>query len=591
MFIQKTRVGFLLSKNMYKMIKTFYHFYASRRLVFIFFIFLVISSAILGILTLYFYKLFVDSISLQQFNKLLLLLVIYIFVRVIDLIIHTLSFYVGDIHLALPSSANARTAIFKHIQDLDFAFHVRKSTGSLISVFKRGDGAFWNLSHQLHYKILNILVSFVVMLYFFSRLNLLITVTSVISFLVTIIAAKIWITYHIKLRNAANTEEDKVSAIIVDNMIGYETVKLFSNEAWEYHRLKNEFRIWLSKNFNYLFSYRVFDITIGSFVNISILAGIALALILVSGFKLGVGDFVLVVAFIESFHAKVWDLIWGFREIAKSYTDIQKYFGILDNEVQIKDPVNEKKLTIIKGEIEFSGVYFAYEKNTREALKNVNLKIREGQTVALVGRSGSGKTTLVKLLMRFYDVSRGKITIDDINIKNLSKSRLRSFIGVVPQEPILFNHSIKYNISYGRPRASLKEIVSAARMANIAEFIETLPKKYETQVGERGVKLSGGQKQRLAIARMILADPEIIIFDEATSQLDSESERLIQDAIWRVTANKTTIIIAHRLSTVMKADKIIVMDNGKIVDIGSHRELLAIKKSLYRRFWNLQIKL
>lgn len=573
------------------MLKTFYHFYASRRLVFIFFIFLVISSAILGSLTPYFYKLFVDSISLQQFNKLLLLLVIYIFVRVIDLIIHTLSFYVGDIHLALPSSANARTAIFKHIQDLDFAFHVRKSTGSLISVFKRGDGAFWNLSHQLHYKILNILVSFVVMLYFFSRLNLLITVTSVISFLVTIIAAKIWITYHIKLRNAANTEEDKVSAIIVDNMIGYETVKLFSNEAWEYHRLKNEFRIWLSKNFNYLFSYRVFDITIGSFVNISILAGIALALILVSGSKLGVGDFVLVVAFIESFHAKVWDLIWGFREIAKSYTDIQKYFGILDNEVQIKDPVNEKKLTIIKGEIEFSGVYFAYEKNTREALKNVNLKIREGQTVALVGRSGSGKTTLVKLLMRFYDVSRGKITIDDINIKNLSKSRLRSFIGVVPQEPILFNHSIKYNISYGRPRASLKEIVSAARMANIAEFIETLPKKYETQVGERGVKLSGGQKQRLAIARMILADPEIIIFDEATSQLDSESERLIQDAIWRVTANKTTIIIAHRLSTVMKADKIIVMDNGKIVEIGSHRELLARKKSLYRRFWNLQIKL
>ena len=581
----------MLSKNMYKMLKTFYHFYASRRLVFIFFIFLVISSAILGSLTPYFYKLFVDSISLQQFNKLLLLLVIYIFVRVIDLIIHTLSFYVGDIHLALPSSANARTAIFKHIQDLDFAFHVRKSTGSLISVFKRGDGAFWNLSHQLHYKILNILVSFVVMLYFFSRLNLLITVTSVISFLVTIIAAKIWITYHIKLRNAANTEEDKVSAIIVDNMIGYETVKLFSNEAWEYHRLKNEFRIWLSKNFNYLFSYRVFDITIGSFVNISILAGIALALILVSGSKLGVGDFVLVVAFIESFHAKVWDLIWGFREIAKSYTDIQKYFGILDNEVQIKDPVNEKKLTIIKGEIEFSGVYFAYEKNTREALKNVNLKIREGQTVALVGRSGSGKTTLVKLLMRFYDVSRGKITIDDINIKNLSKSRLRSFIGVVPQEPILFNHSIKYNISYGRPRASLKEIVSAARMANIAEFIETLPKKYETQVGERGVKLSGGQKQRLAIARMILADPEIIIFDEATSQLDSESERLIQDAIWRVTANKTTIIIAHRLSTVMKADKIIVMDNGKIVEIGSHRELLARKKSLYRRFWNLQIKL
>ena len=224
-------------------------------------------------------------------------------------------------------------------------------------------------------------------------------------------------------------------------------------------------------------------------------------------------------------------------------------------------------------------------------MNGIDLKIEQGQAVALIGRSGSGKTTLVKLLMRFYDLNGGEICLDGINIRDFTKDRLRSFIGVVPQEPILFNNTIAYNIGYSKARPKLDEIRAAAKLANIDEFIQGLPKKYATEVGERGVKLSGGQKQRLAIARMILSDPDIVIFDEATSQLDSESEKLIQDAFWKARRGKTTIIVAHRLSTVMRADKIVVIENGKIKESGTHESLLRAKDSLYSHFWNLQIKL
>ncbi|MFZ5932780.1 MAG: ABC transporter ATP-binding protein [Patescibacteria group bacterium] len=284
-------------------------------------------------------------------------------------------------------------------------------------------------------------------------------------------------------------------------------------------------------------------------------------------------------------------VVWGFRDITKSYTDIEKYFGLLDYQVEVKDPKNPIKPKAIKGEIEYKNVNFSYENKQADAVKNINLKIREGQSVALVGRSGVGKTTLVKLLMRFYDVEKGEITIDGINIKRFSKSDLRSLMGVVPQEPVLFNNTLEQNIGYGKVGVTKKEIVAAAKLARIHEFIETLPKKYATKVGERGIKLSGGQKQRVAIARMILSEPEIIIFDEATSQLDSESEKLIQEAFWKAASNKTTIIIAHRLSTVMRAGKIVVIEKGKIKEVGSHGELLAKKDSLYSHFWNLQIKL
>ena len=243
----------------------------------------------------------------------------------------------------------------------------------------------------------------------------------------------------------------------------------------------------------------------------------------------------------------------------------------------------------IKGKIEFNNVTFKYDESRKDAVEKINLTVHNGQSIALVGRSGSGKTTLIKLLMRFYDVDKGSISVDGIDVRKFSKSNLRSFMGVVPQERIFFNNSMGYNIGYGKENVSKDEIIAAAKIANLNEFIGTLPKKYATQVGERGIKLSGVQKQRLAIARMILSDPDIIIFDEATSQLDSENEKLIQEALWKVSQNRTTIIIAHRLSTAMRADRIVVMEKGKIKESGSHLELLSQEKSLYRHFWELQV--
>jgi ATP-binding cassette subfamily B protein len=307
--------------------------------------------------------------------------------------------------------------------------------------------------------------------------------------------------------------------------------------------------------------------------------------------KLTIGDFVMIAAFISSFFPRLWELVWGLRDVAKDFADIEKYFGLLNYQIDVKDPEKPIRIDHVFGEIIFDKAKFAYGNRSRNAIDGINLKIDQGLALALVGRSGSGKTTLVKLLMRFYDLQEGSIMIDGINIKDFKKNTLRGFIGMVPQEPILFNNTIAYNIGYGKVKPKLSEIRFAANMANIDDFIQSLPKKYETEVGERGVKLSGGQKQRLSIARMILSDPDIIIFDEATSQLDSESERLIQDAFWKARRGKTTIIIAHRLSTIMKADRIVVMEKGKIVEEGTHKGLLAKKDSLYSHFWNLQIKL
>ncbi|MBU0476499.1 ATP-binding cassette domain-containing protein, partial [Patescibacteria group bacterium] len=265
------------------------------------------------------------------------------------------------------------------------------------------------------------------------------------------------------------------------------------------------------------------------------------------------------------------------------------YFSILDNEILIKNPEKPVRVKDIKGEIKFDQVSFKYPDDEKDIIDNINLDIKSGESVAFVGRSGTGKTTMIKLLLRFYDVNKGRILIDGIDIRNLTKSQLRSFVGIVPQEPILFNNTIGFNIGYGDSQAKKADIIEVARIANLHDFINSLPQKYNTQVGERGIKLSGGQKQRLAIARMLLTNPKIIIFDEATSNLDSESERLIQEALWKIAKDRTVLIIAHRFSTLRRADKIIVMDKGQIIESGDHNKLIR-DKGLYSYLWELQSK-
>ncbi len=538
----------------------------------------------------YFYKLFVEAIPALNYETLFRILLFYIATSVASLFFIEISFWFGD-RVTFDAAKNVRQTIFAWIQELDMVFHSSKSTGSLISAFKRGDGAFFDLFFVLHHRILDIVVSIAVMFYFFIKLDPRIAVIAGVSIALTLIVTKVLISLNIKRRRLFNDEEDHVSEVITDNMINYETVKLFAKEKFEKSRLANAFKPWSRTLWNFTLTYRYIDITLGTIFNIAIFVILLFSITSATQLKMDIGSFVLVTAFISILFPRLWDLVWSLRDISKSFTDLQKYFGLLDYSIEVKDSIKPVKVDHVYGEIDFKNIHFTYNGRTKNAINGINLKINQGQSVALVGRSGSGKTTLAKLLMRFYDLDSGEITIDGVNIKNFTKSNLRSFVGVVPQEPILFNNTIAYNIGYGKDKPTIAEIKEASKLANIDDFIDGLRQKYNTEVGERGVKLSGGQKQRLAIARMILSDPDIVIFDEATSHLDSESEKLIQDAFWKARHGKTTIIIAHRLSTIMRADKIVVMESGKIKETGTHESLLKKKDSLYSHFWNLQIKL
>lgn len=575
---------------MFKILKTFYKFIAKKKFLLVVFWILLIISPILSSLSPYFYKLFVDNIASLEIKTLTNILLIFVLVKFADLLVGSIRFVVGDI-LALNANKDAQETVFKHIHLLDFSYHTTKSSGSLISVMKRGDSAFWNLYFSIHYRIVAVIVKFLMMLFFFSSIDVRILIFGIASFLVGVLVSFIFVKYNVRYRKEVNEQEDDISSVIVDNMINFETVKLFSKENWEQERLGNKFNLWKKKVWKYVLTFRGLDIGLGTVVNLSTFAILYFALKLTVLGNISVGDFVLVATFLSMFFEQLFELVWGLRDIAKSYSDIERFFEILDISIEVKDPDQPKNIEKVKGEIKYENVSFSYEKNANDAIKNINIDIRQGQSIALVGKSGSGKTTLVKLLLRFFDVDKGKITLDGIDVRDMTKDNLRKNFGVVPQEPVLFNNTIKYNIAYGNPKADKKEVTAASKMANIHEFIMSLPEKYKTQVGERGIKLSGGQKQRIAIARMILSDPDIIIFDEATSQLDSVSEKLIQDAFWKASKGKTTIIIAHRLSTVKKADKIIVLDKGKIIEQGSHKSLVSEKGSTYHHFWNLQVKL
>lgn len=572
-----------------RVFKQFYAFLLQgRKLWFTLFILLVLANNAAFNLTPYFYKLFVEGIPPLDFSYLLKILIIFVLVRLSAVFMDILAFIVGD-KVLFEGARDARLEIFKHVSELDFTFHTNKSTGSLISAFKRGDSAFFSFFHDIHARGLSVLVGFLVMIGFVSVLNPEITAVLIAAIIVTIIAARFLVANNVNKRRAFNKEEDAISGVITDNLINFETVKFFAKEKWENSRLKKLYFPWMKALWGYGNSFRLIDLTLGIVIAVSYFFVLFIALKQTVNQELSISNFVLITAFLSSFFPKLWDLVWSTRDLAKNYADIQKYFKLLDYKEEVLDPAKPVYKSHVKGEIEFKNVNHSYKGGTKNAVHNFNLKIKPGESVAFVGRSGSGKTTITKLIMRFFDPEKGKILIDGVDIKDFTKENLRDFFGVVPQEPVLFNNTIHFNISYGSKRsATLSDSKRAAKLANISDFIEKLPKKYQTNVGERGIKLSGGQKQRLAIARMILSDPDIIIFDEATSHLDSESEKLIQDAFWKEAEGKTTLIVAHRLSTIKKADRIVVMDKGKIIEIGTHEDLLNKDSGVYRKLWDIQ---
>ena len=576
----------IISYFMMKTLKTFHVFLLKYKRLFVIFLMTTVAGAVLENLGPYFYKLLIDGVSGGDFKNLTTILLIYGGTRLIANGLNALSGFLGD-RSAARAARDLRISAFRRIQELDFAYHVNKNTGSLISAFKRGDGAYFNLYFNMYREILPTLVSISVIFFFFSGLNWKFVWIMAGLLLLNSLLAYVFIKRNLKNRREFNDEEDKISAIITDNLINYETVKFFAQEEKEEKRLKEGFVSWLNKFFAYVNTFKAIDTIIGSVSFITMTLMLGLMIDDLSKGRLTVGDFTMVSSFMMGFYYQFFGLIWQIRGIAKNFTDIEKYFAILDEEILVKDVDGAKKIEEIEGNIEFNKVDFNYPGIAKKAIKEVSLKIGAGRSVALVGKSGAGKTTLVKLLLRFYDLNSGSIKIDGIDISQMTKSNLRSFMGVVPQEPVLFNNTIAFNIGYGVERASKKLIRKAARMANLADFIESLPKGYDTEVGERGVKLSGGQKQRLAIARALLIKPKILIFDEATSNLDSESEEKVQSALWKTAKDRTTLIVAHRFSTIRRADVIVVLDKGRIVEVGTHQELIKMA-GLYFKLWSLQ---
>ena len=387
-------------------------------------------------------------------------------------------------------------------------------------------------------------------------------------------------------RRMMNDMDSKANTRAIDSLLNYETVKYFGNERYETERYDENMQVWERHAVRNQTSLAYLNIGQGAIIAVGVTLLMTLATREVIAGRMTIGDLVLVNAFMLQLYMPLHFLGFVYREIKHALADMEKMFGLLEQPSEVQDAPNAPPLRVSAGEVRFQHVDFHYDAN-RKILFDVDFTIPGGHKVAVVGASGSGKSTLARLLFRFYDVSAGGIVIDGQDIRSVTQESLRRAIGIVPQDTVLFNDTIYYNIAYGRPDASREEVIKAAEHAHIHHFIESLPLQYDTVVGERGLKLSGGEKQRVAIARAILKNPRILVFDEATSALDSRAEKAIQAALREVAADHTTLVIAHRLSTVIDADEILVMDHGRIVERGTHRDLLA-RQGLYARMWALQ---
>ncbi|MFD2649083.1 ABCB family ABC transporter ATP-binding protein/permease [Devosia albogilva] len=476
---------------------------------------------------------------------------------------------------------------FHHLHRLSLRFHLQRRTGGLSRVIERGTKG---IETVVRFAVLNIaptIVEFVVVaiifVWMFGVSYLGVLLVMIWGYLYFTIKASNW---RISIRRAMNESDTDANGKAVDSLLNYETVKYFANERMEAERFdqsmagyeRSAIRIWSSLG---VLNFGQAVIFYGGFLIISIMAVLG-----VMNRTITLGDFVLLNTFLLQIYRPLNMIGFVYRELRQGLTDIEEMFKLLDRDPEITDKPGARPLAITGPVIRFENVSFHYDPD-RAILRDVSFEVPAGKTVAIVGPTGAGKSTISRLLYRFYDVTGGRITIDGQDLRDVTQESLRATIGMVPQDTVLFNDTIGYNIQYGRPDASMDEVRDAARMAQVAGFIESLPKGYDTPVGERGLKLSGGEKQRVAIARTILKAPSILILDEATSALDTKTERDIQSALDDVSRDRTTVVIAHRLSTVINADEILVLREGRIAERGSHAALLA-QDGLYAQMWNRQ---
>jgi ATP-binding cassette, subfamily B, heavy metal transporter len=476
---------------------------------------------------------------------------------------------------------------FIHMHELSLRFHLERKTGGLTRVLERGRLGIEVIVRmvilQLVPTIVEVSLLIAVLLWQFDWRYVLATMITVVIYMYYTYLATEW---RIEIRRKMNDSDTEANTKAIDSLLNYETVKYFSaeeREAARYDRSMERYERASVKTYTSL-------AVLNTGQAIIFTAGLtAIMLMCAIGVRNGtntVGDFVLVNAMMIQLYQPLNFMGMVYREIKQAIIDIEKMFNVLARNPEIKDVPGAKPLIVTSGSLRFEDVRFSYDAE-RPILKGLNFEVPAGKTVAIVGPSGAGKSTISRLLFRLYDASSGKILIDDQDIRNVTQASLRASIGMVPQDTVLFNDTIRYNIRYGRWGATDAEVEQAAQLAQIDSFIRMSPKGYETQVGERGLKLSGGEKQRVAIARTVLKAPPILVLDEATSALDSHTEQEIQDALERVSRNRTSLVIAHRLSTIVGADEIIVLDQGRIAERGTHSQLLATG-GLYASMWNRQ---
>ena len=478
-------------------------------------------------------------------------------------------------------------AVFKHLHALSLRFHLERQTGGITRDIERGSRALSSLVGYLLFRItptvLEILmvagILFVKLDWVFGVLTL-ITLAAYIGFTVTITE---WRTQFVR---RANTLDSEAYGRAIDSLLNYETVKYFGNEKYEAKRYDTSLIEWEDMALKSQRSLGLLNTAQAGVIAIGVTLMVLRAGNGVVEGKLTLGDLVMVNAFLLQMFQPLSFLGVMYRQIKESITDVERMFELMKRPREVEDKPDARDLDVIAGEVKFDHVSFAYNPD-RPILHDVSFTIPAGKTVAAMGSSGAGKSTLARLLFRFYDVGAGSITIDGQDIRHVTQDSLRAAIGVVPQDTVLFNDSIYYNIAYGRPDASREEVIEAARAAHILHFIEGLPQGWDTVVGERGLKLSGGEKQRVAIARTLLKNPAILILDEATSALDTKTEKAIHAELLEIARSRTSLIIAHRLSTVVEADEILVMEGGRIVERGRHADLLA-RGGRYAQMWALQ---
>lgn len=483
---------------------------------------------------------------------------------------------------------NLALETFQHIHKLSLRYHISRKTGALSRVIERGVKGLEFLLRFLLFSIgplvLELLIIAGIMLFWFDYLYL--------SVIVVMIAAYIWFTFkvtewRVKIRKFMNDQDTDANQKAIDSLLNYETVKYFSAEEREAKRYGGAIKLYEKAALTTAYSLAFLNFGQSLIITAGLIIVMVMAALGVQSGNLTVGDFVMVNAYMIQITMPLNFLGTVYREIRQGLVDMGEMFDLLEQPTEIIDSKKASELKVISGHISLENITFGYDK-LRPIIKNVSFEIHPRETIAIVGPSGSGKSTIGRLLFRFYDAQKGSIKIDGQDIRDITQKSLHSSIGVVPQDTVLFNDTIYYNIAYGLDNASQADVEKAAKDAQIHDFILSLPEGYETTVGERGLKLSGGEKQRVGIARTLLKNPPILLLDEATSALDTETEQEIRDALTNASEGRSVLTIAHRLSTIADADKIIVLENGVIAEMGTHEELLN-KKGRYYSLWTKQL--